>query len=348
MLRSIHSRPLPWADKTMSVMRADLLEACEKDLAGFPSHCLFDAESKDQDAESFYELSFFPEEDRLRADAGFLPKLHTVQELRNRVLHQFAQETALLSVEEHDLLVRVTLMGGRAPLRDWNELLPARGLARRLWARVETGGSVRNLVMPRQLCSAALLLMAGDSHRQVREIAEQVHDTIENSLYLLGTVQAAGPERHFAALLKGTFAENRPDLIRRFLLVGYDCVYDRSGRLLLIHPGLAEPDRLQAHAGADMDPESLSSASDSVEAVEDPLYTRMLGLLMDATRPEITPEDAVEDLIILAKQGVPPEEMLSVLDSMLMCKSTPEMAEALRAMYQEIPRWVNLGSSRVQ
>ena len=38
--------------------------------------------------------------------------------------------------------------------------------------------------------------------------------------------------------------------------------------MLLIHPGLAEPDRLQAHAGADMDPESLSSASDSVEAVD--------------------------------------------------------------------------------
>ena len=94
--------------------------------------------------------------------------------------------------------------------------------------------------------------------------------------------------------------------------------------------------------------ERASSASDSVEAVEDPLYTRMLGLLMDATRPEITPEDDVEDLIILAKQGVPPEEMLSVLDSMLMCKSTPEMAEALWAMHQEIPRWVNLGSSRVQ
>ena len=149
-------------------------------------------------------------------------------------------------------------------------------------------------------------------------------------------------------LLKGTFCEGHPDLIRRFLLVGYDCVYDSRGRLLLIHPGLAEPDRLAVRAGADLDPESLSSASDSVEALEDPLYSRMLGLLMDATRPEITPEDAVEDLIILAKQGVPPDEMLAVLDSMLMCKTTPEMAETLRDMYEEIPRWADLGSSRVQ
>lgn len=331
----------------MSVMRADLLEACEKELAGFPSHCLFDAESTDVDAETFFDLSFYAEEDRLSA-ARPAPKLHTIQELHNRVLHRFAQETALLSVEEHDLLVRLVLMAGRAPLRDWNELLPARGLARRLWARVEMNGPARNLVMPRQLCSAALLLLAGDSHRQVREIAEQVHETIDNSLYLLGTVQAAGPERHFASLLKGTFCEGHPDLIRRFLLVGYDCVYDSRGRLLLIHPGLAEPDRLAVRAGADLDPESLSSASDSVEALEDPLYSRMLGLLMDATRPEITPEDAVEDLIILAKQGVPPDEMLAVLDSMLMCKTTPEMAETLRDMYEEIPRWADLGSSRVQ
>ena len=42
MLRKGNTRPFHWADKTMSVLRANQLEACEKDLAGLPSFSLFD------------------------------------------------------------------------------------------------------------------------------------------------------------------------------------------------------------------------------------------------------------------------------------------------------------------
>ena len=136
MLRQTNTRSLHWADKTMSVLRADQLEACEKDLAGLPSRCLFEPDCSDVDAEKLYDISFFAEEDRKSAGRAVHPVLHTVEELRNRVLHSFAQEAALLSVEEHDLLVRVMLFGGRTPLNDWNELIPARGLVRRLWCRV--------------------------------------------------------------------------------------------------------------------------------------------------------------------------------------------------------------------
>ena len=337
-----------WADKTMSVMRADLLEACEKDLAGLPSHCLFDPSCTDADAETFYNLSFFAEEDRHAAGGKPAPVLHTVEELRTRVLHQYAQEAALLSVEEHDLLVRAVLFGGRTPLTDWNELLPARGLARRLWCRVEGQGGVSVLVMPHQLCASALLLLAADSHKQVRELVEQVHENIDNTLYLLGAVQAAGPARHMESLLKETFVAGRKDLFLRFLRVGYDYVYDRSGRLLLIHPGLAEPERMMDYTCADMDLNSLSSASDSVGDLESPLYEVMLNLLVGATRPEITPEDAVEDLIILAKQEVPYTDMEEVLSSLLICQVTPDMRRALRELSTRVPRWLTLGTSRVQ
>ena len=244
MLRQCYTRPLHWADKTMSVMRADLLEACEKDLAGFPAHCLFDPACSDLDAEALYEFSFFAEEDRHASKRKPRPSLHTVEQLRNRVLQRFIQEVALLSVDEHDLLIRVALFGGTTPLTDWNELLPARGLTRRLWCRVESRGDNMLLIMPHQLCSSALLLLAGDKHREVREKVEQVHESIEDTLYLLGAAQAAGPARHLASLLKGTFAEGVPELIDRFLLTGYDYVYDRGGNLLLIHPGLAEPEKM--------------------------------------------------------------------------------------------------------
>ena len=348
MLRQRDTRPLQWADKTMSVMRADQLEACEKDLAGLPSRCLFEPECSNVDAEKLYELSFFAEEDRKATGRALRPALHTVEQMRNRVLHTFVQECALLSVEEHDLLVRVVLFGGRTPLTDWNELIPARALVRRLWCRVEGLGENAALIMPHQLCSSALLLLAGDSHKEVRNIIEQVHDSIENTLYLLGAARAAGPARHLASLLKGTCAEGHPELINRFLLAGYDYVWDRGGSLLLIHPGLADPEKMMGITNTEMNPEALSKASDSINDLESPLYERMLGLLIDVTRPEITPEDAVEDLIILAKQEVPFNDMVEVLSSLLICQPTPEMRAALKELSDRVPRWLSLSTSRVQ
>ena len=348
MLRQQNTRPLQWADKTMSVLRADLLEACEKDLAGFPACCLFDRDCGNPDAEKLYEISFFAEEDRKAAGRSLRPALHTVEQLRNRVLHHFAQETALLSVEEHDLLVRVVLFGGGTPLTDWNELLPARGLVRRLWCRVEGLGENAALVMPHQLCASALLLLAGDTHKTVRNIVEQVHESIENTLYLLGAVQAAAPARHLTSLLKGTLTDLQPELVYRFLLTGYDYVYERSGALLLIHPGLADPEKMMGMPCEEMNPDALSSASGSISDLESPLYDRMLGLLLDVTRPEISPEDAVEDLIILAKQEVPYGDMLEVLSTMLICRPTPDMRSALKDLSDRVPRWLSLSTSRVQ
>ena len=114
MLRQGNTHPYHWADKTMSVLRANQLEACEKDLAGLPCRCLFDTDCTDADAEAFYQMSFFPREDR---DSGRII-LHTVEQLRVRVLSSFAPELALLSSEEHDLMVRMVLFGGNLALHD--------------------------------------------------------------------------------------------------------------------------------------------------------------------------------------------------------------------------------------
>ena len=177
---------------------------------------------------------------------------------------------------------------------------------------------------------------------------EQVHESIENTLYLLGAAQAAGPARHMASLLKNTCAEGQPELINRFLLAGYDYVYDHSGNLLLIHPGLADPERMMNITCVEMNPEALGKASESINDLESPLYDRMLGFLVDVTRPEITPEDAVEDLIILAKQEVPWNDMLEVLSSLLICQPTPEMRAAMKELCDRVPRWLSLSTSRVQ
>ena len=162
MLRQGNTHPYHWADKTMSVLRANQLEACEKDLASLPFRCLFDADCTDADAESFYQLSFFPREDRNAQSVS----LHTVEQLRVRVLSSFAPELALLSPEEHDLMVRLVLFGGRLSLQDWEDLIPARSLVRRLWCRTTTENGIRILCMPHQLCASALLLLAGEGHKK--------------------------------------------------------------------------------------------------------------------------------------------------------------------------------------
>lgn len=350
MLRQGSTLPYHWADRTMSVLRANQLEACEKDLASLPFRCLFDADCTDTDAESFYQLSYFPQEDR--ASRSFT--LHTVEELRVRVLSSFAPELALLSPEEHDLMVRLVLFGGKLSLQDWEELLPARSLVRRLWCRTRVENGVRVLCMPHQLCASALLLLSGEGHKKIRDAADTVQESIDRSLYLMGMVQASGPRIHLQSLLKDTYAENRPELIDRMLYAGCDYIYDAQGRLILIHPGLADPDGMlrcmpaASCAYSEMTASAVQDASDSINDLEAPLYEQMLFTISDAVRPELAPEDAVEDLIILAKQDVPYNDMREVLSSLLVSLPTEEMLKALRDLSSRIPRWIWFSSSRVQ
>lgn len=353
MLRQGNTKPFHWADKTMSVLRADQLEACEKQLAELPSFCLFDAACRDAHTEELYDLSYFPQEDR---QSGLAATLHTSSELRIRVLSSFAPETALLPSEEHDILVRMVLFGGKIILKDWNDLIPAYSLIRRLWCRGEWQGHSLTLQMPHQLCATALVLLAGDEHKKIRDIVDQVTDSIDNTLYLNGILQAEGPIRHLTSLLKGTCAEGRVDLIRRLMYASFDYIYDSHGNLTLIHPGLADPEKMISQMSSPsmsgtfqvLAMDSLDNTSVSVMDLESPLYDQMLASLNGSVRPELAPEDAVEDLIILAKQGVALKDMREVLSSMLISIPTSEMLKALENLQSQIPRWLYYSSSRVQ
>ena len=109
---------------------------------------------------------------------------------------------------------------------------------------------------------------------------------------------------------------------------------------------MAAPSVSESFEGYNLD--MLSSASTSVMDLESPIYDRMLSTLLGSVRPELTPEDAVEDLIILAKQGVSLKDMTEVLTSMLVSIPTPDMLKSLENLQRQIPRWVYFSSSRVQ
>ena len=343
MRLNITPRPIRWTDRTLSVLRAGRLETCEKELAGLGGPGLFDAETTDLDAERLFEQSYYAEEEKE-------VRLHTIEEMRVQVLSQLPAEMGLLCQEEFELVIKLALFGGEMPLYDWNDLLPARSLIRRMWcrSRPERGNWI---YMPRQICVAALLMLVSEEVKTVRDTTSQIIDTVDNTLYLAGMMPAEIVMKDMAFKLQGSLAADKPDLYRRMLTASFETTLNREGRLVLVHPGLAEPGSWvppEPGSGLRMDRSSLEELYGSLMDVEDPLYDRLLSQIADLSRPEATAEDTVEDLILLAKQGAPTEEMRQVLGSRIICLPSEEMTETLREMHDRIPKWFTLNMERVQ
>ena len=345
MIRNTTERPVHWADRTLSVLRASRLQACEKELAGMGGPALFDTEATDADAERLFSQSYYAEEEKA-------VHLHTIEELRLQVLSQLPAEIGLLSEEEFALVLKMVFLGGDMPIYDWNDLMPARSLIRRMWcrARPERGAWLH---MPRQLCVAALMMLGNEEMKKVREITMETIDTVDGTLYLAGMMSSEIVGRDLAFRLQGSLAADKPALYRRLIKSAFETVLNREGRLILVHPGLADPWRRSPRDpergnGDWVDQGSMEELYESLMDMEDPLYDRLLTLIQDLCRPETAAEDTVEDLILLAKQGAPVEEMRQVLGMKIICLPTEEMTDALRDLYERIPRWFTLNMERVQ
>ena len=336
-------RPVRWTDRTLSVLRASRLESCEKELAGLSGSGLFDPETTDLEAERLFERSWMASEERE-------PRLHTIEELRTRVLSDFPAEFMLLSPEEYELAVKLAMTGGRLVLSDWNDLIPARSLIRRLWCRPDPGRK-NGLLMPRSLCLGVVLMLAAEETRGIRETVDAVVDMVDNTLYLAGMMPAETAQKDLEWRLQGTSAADRPHLARRLLLATFETLVDREGRLMLAHPGLADPYSFLKRPGGlslGADQEEMEDLYASLMDVEDPLYERMLELVQDVARPEAGAEDTVEDLMLLAKQGAPVSQMREVLASRIICLPTEEMLSALADIHDRVPKWFSLNMTRVQ
>ena len=71
----------------------------------------------------------------------------------------------------------------------------------------------------------------------------------------------------------------------------------------------------------------------------------MRGALEGAIRPEYDPEEALEDLRMMAKQGAQLAEMREVLESMLCVLPTPRMLDALTQLHLQTVRWLGMPSA---
>ena len=346
MLRESNIQPLTWADKTMSMLQARQVEACEKRLAALPDFGLFSG-CTNENVEEVYAISLEAQE-RLMP-----PMLHTPESLRAQLLSRLPAEAALLSMEEHMLLERLLTLEGCCELLDWEETAAAEGLVRRMWCTVTREEDRIFVHLPRELSVPLLLIVSSRVHVELREKLNRFDTLVRAHLYVSGLLPVREPLRRLMSdALKGTYAESLP-LARRFLRAEYDYTFDRQGEMVLLHPGLAEPERMLTHIGPlagmmALDEATLRDAKTGLLPEEQPLFDQMYRLLTGALRPDITEEEAVEDLRMLAKQDVSLQEMNEVLASMLTMQPTHAMLAGVEQIHQRTPRWGTLCADRVQ
>ena len=348
MLRESNMQTLTWADKTMSLMKERQLEACEDRLSSLPDFSLFD-DIDDTQAETLWACSFDAQENPRQRE------LHTIDALRGMVMRALPAEAALLSVAEHQLLERLLALEGEAELMDAEESGAAEALVRRLWCTISWDEEDRAyLYLPPELLLPLQAIVSSQPHQELRHAVCRYDAAIRGLLYVGGLLQVDEALRHLLDdQLKGTYA-NHPALGLRFLRTSFDYTYDGRGEMLLLHPGLAEPERL-LHTISDipfmtaaLSEDILVGAVNGMLPEERPLAEKMYRLLAGAVRPEITLAEAVEDLLMLAKQGVGLAEMNEVLSSLLTVRPTAAMLEGVHQLYLMTPRWGTMRSGVVQ
>lgn len=348
MLRESNVHSFHWADKTMSVMRERQLEACEDRLAAYPPYGLFEG-CDDARVEALWCLSYDAQEHPM------LMRLHTVERLREQVMGQLSAEAALLSVAEHQLLERLLVLDGTAELIDMEESGPAESLVRRMWCYLEWREEDRLFLhLPKALMMPLMSLLGTQQHTELRERLLRFDATIRGLLYIGGFLHYEEPLSHLMSDVVRHMPLGNSLLALRYFRASYDYTYDTQGDMILLHPGLAEPERVmrpvKLSKGRDMqmDQATLLGAISGLLPEEIPSYVQMLGLLQGAVRPEISEEEAVEDLRMLAKQGVSLSEMDEVLGTLLTVQPTPAMREGVRVISMQTPRWCGMTAAVVQ
>lgn len=347
MLRETNVQRLHWADKTMSLLRQQQLEACEKRLNALPTFGLYTYDD-DLRVEELWRCSFDAQE------APRMTHLHTTHELRALVLTRLPAEAALLSVEEHHLVERLLTLGGDAELLDWEEMSAAESLVRRLWCVITHEEHRFMLHLPPELLTPLTMVFSSRQHEEIRMRLMRHDAVIRALLYIGGLLHYEEPLHHLLEDVLENASIADLTLALRYLRTAYDYTHDRDGEMLLLHPGLAEPESLltitapREGLSIDLDEETIRGAMEGLMPEERPLFERLYGLLLGATRPEIIEEEAVEDLRMLAKQGVPLSVMLEVLGTMLVLQPTDEMRQAVAELHDLTPRWGEMRMESLQ
>lgn len=333
-----------WCDRTMSMMREKQFEACERRLFAHPGICLFSPEATELDVPLLLECSYEEKEQRLVSLA----------ELRARVMVRLPLEVLYTGVNEMQMLERLLINDGEMLITDWDDIGAAEALVRRLWCGFRAEGEEWKLILPKALHEPLMTAMHSPTAMRARELLFRFDATIHGLLYIAGLLHSAQPLSVFLQEVMQRSDAAALQVAKRYLQSTFEYITDAQGDLILLHPGLADPYqmfRTQPVEGIftlELSQELIAGGMNGLLPEEVPLHEALCGALQGAMRPEFELADAAEDLRMLAKQGVPYEELEAVMASMLAVLPTEKMKTALRQLHLCTPHWMGLRTALMQ
>ncbi len=327
----------PWRDKTMSLMRERQLEACQDRLVSYPERGIFSDEAGGAGFYALWQRSY---------DALESPAWLTREEARAKVLARLPREAGFLSACEHDLVCRMLIGDGETELLAPEEVTASESLIARLWCAVSQNEDSVLLRLEAPLLKPLSKAMATDEHAALRALIFRFDGMLHSLLYLTGFLHADIPAQKLCALVPDK-SEHDALLAARHLRASFD--YIDLGGVVLTHPGLAEPERMidklcsQEMSGVlGVTPDMMQGGMLGILPEERPACEALAGALTDAVRPEFAPDEVVDDLRILAKQGAPIAEMEEVLAASLCQMPTPSMRALLSQVHLTSVRWAGM------
>ncbi len=330
-----------WAEKTMSELREKQFEACERRLSAFPAMGLFSPLASDLHAQALLERSFYHNE---AGNDGLV----SLDALRKQVLAQLPLEALYLSNGESVLLERLLVADGHIHSANWDEIDAAEALARRLWCTFSTQGEHWALDMPEMLRMPLLKAYNDPLYTRAKARLYRFDATISGLLYIAGFLHAAQPLHFFMDEVMERSDALAQSIAYRYLKATFEYIADTNHEIILVHPGLADPNRLISMMNRDrvialtLNEDTLAGGMSGMLPEEESLHQMIRAVLDGFTRPEWEADEAAEDLRLLAKQGVPLQDMTEVMASMLCVQATDTMHLALRRLHESTPRWIGM------
>lgn len=341
MLRMYTATEERWCEKTMSVLREQQREACQERLSHWPRKSVF-SPLYDDEYREILSRSYFMQEER---------GIPSREEICDTLLLRAPVEAMYLSPAEDALCKRMLTSPDRAAICEWEDISAAESLVKRLWCVLRIEDDTATISLGEPLCSALMEAMLSEDYQKARAALFSFDATLHGLLYLSGFLYAEVPKKHFIADHMASQGGIADSLITRYLRAAFDYTQCVGGEILLVHPGLAEPERLFRSLSGIEVPEShltremMLGGMNGILPEEIASAEAMRGALTDAVRPEYDQEEALEDLRMMAKQGAAYSEMREVLESMLCVLPTPRMLSALKQLHMQAVRWIGMPSA---
>lgn len=333
-----------WSEKTHSILREKQFEACERRLSKTLQFSLFSPLATDTYAQRLFEQSYFAAE--MPSD-----RLMTVETLRAEVRKLLPREAHYLSSAENALAEQLLLAGGRLTSKNWEEIPAAEALANRLWCSFASAGDTWTLELAQELRDPLIKAFTQEKHSSARTRTFRYDVTIHGLLYITGFLPSQQPRDIFMKDVLRSRAPWAGVIADRYLKSSFEYVADERGQILLLHPALADPNRLlrtlggRVNAAITLTEEALLGGMNGMLAEEVALHESMQSALQGNLRPEWRADEAADDLRFLVKQNVPYRELEAVMATMLCIRPTAALKEALKNLYNNTPRWIAMSAN---